>query len=104
MSPEKLAGLLTSLNCAAKVVEAIDDPVLQRYYGWDLSCWRYDLIPWGVRFIFQDPQGGKRVEIVILAAFRNQRVPRAKDQRARQKLTSRWNPYVGAGPQCRRSF
>lgn len=50
MSPEKLACLLHCLETAADVVEAIDDPELQRCRGWDLSDWRYDLVPWGVRF------------------------------------------------------
>jgi hypothetical protein len=50
MTPEQLAALVTSLTRAAEIVEAIDDRALQQQRGWALSCWRYDLVSWGVRF------------------------------------------------------
>jgi hypothetical protein len=34
----------------ADVVEAIDDPAIQCFRGWDLKGWSYVLVPWGVRF------------------------------------------------------
>ena len=50
MSPNELKALLTSMAVTAEVVEAIDDPALQYRRGWDLTCWSYVLVPWGVRF------------------------------------------------------
>ena len=50
MNPDELKALLSSLNSAADVVEAIDDPALQSLRGWDLRGWNYVLVPWGVRF------------------------------------------------------
>jgi len=52
MSPDQLTRLIDSLDRAADVVEAIDNPEVQRQQGWDLSSWRYELIPFGVRFTF----------------------------------------------------
>jgi len=52
MSPDQLTELLTGLDRAAEVVEAIDRPELQVKRGWNLAQWRYDLIPWGVRFTY----------------------------------------------------
>jgi hypothetical protein len=103
MLSENLAALLTCLNTAAKVVEAIDDPVMQRHYGWDLSCWRYVLIPWGVRFSYQDPHGHKQSEIVFLALFRDPEMPRSL-QRGGELPIARWNPYAEAAPRPRRCF
>jgi len=59
-------GELTRLGTAADVVEAVDDPELQRQRGWDLSGWRYDLIPWGVRFSPRDPQRQRHAELLVL--------------------------------------
>lgn len=52
MRPEELRSLLTSMEAAADVVEAIDNPSLQADRGWDLSGWRYSLVLWGVRFTY----------------------------------------------------
>jgi len=54
---------------AAEVVEAIDDPGLQRQRGWDLSRWRYHLVPWGVRFSYHDPHSGGQTDVLALMAF-----------------------------------
>jgi hypothetical protein len=64
MTPEELTCRLNNLYNAAEVVEAIDDPDLQRRRGWDLSRWRYDLIPWGVRFTYQGPLSCNQAEIL----------------------------------------
>jgi hypothetical protein len=69
MSPEKLVELLTSLNRAADLVEAIDDRALQDRRGWDLSRWEYELIPWGVRFEYQEPDTRGRTEVQAVMAF-----------------------------------
>src|SRR4051794_37672250 len=47
MAPEELAAHLSSLEAAADVVEAIDDPETRRHRGWNLSGWSYEMIPWG---------------------------------------------------------
>jgi hypothetical protein len=79
MTPDALASLLTDLARAAEVVEAIEDADLQRRRGWNLSLWRYDLVPWGVRFRYRgdedaaevvatlDPREGPRRMTVRLA-------------------------------------
>ena len=69
MSPEYLTHLLTGLDRAADVVEAIDNPQLQQEQGWDLSRWRYDLVPWGVRFHYHDPHSRHQAEVLALLAF-----------------------------------
>jgi hypothetical protein len=66
MSPEKLIALLTNLDAAADVVDAIDDCGLQRLRGWDLAHWRYDLVPWGVRFVCHDPYRPAPAEVVAV--------------------------------------
>lgn len=65
MLPEELQGLLTSMDVAAAVVEAIDEPALQAQRGWDLARWSYDCIPWGVRFLRRD--SGHRVTAIVKA-------------------------------------
>jgi len=69
MSPEKLTALLTCLHTAADIIEAIDNPALQHHRGWDLACWRYHLIPWGVHFTWQHQGGGEPVVIQACLAF-----------------------------------
>jgi len=54
---------------AAEVVEAIDEPALQKRRGWDLSRWRYHLVPWGVRFSYLDPHSGGRADVLALMAL-----------------------------------
>ena len=69
MTPDRLVGLLNDLRSAADVVDAIDDPELQRQRGWDLSHWNYNPVPWGVRFTYQDNPSKNPTEIVALVAF-----------------------------------
>jgi len=66
MAPKELTQLLLGLNTAADVVEAIDDPDLQSRRGWDLSHWRYNLVPWGVRFTYQEQADVPTVEVLAL--------------------------------------
>jgi len=54
MSREQLNHWMVSLDQAADVVEAIESPELQRLRGWDLSGWRYELVPFGVQFTRAD--------------------------------------------------
>jgi len=66
MTDGELTRLVMRLGTAADVVEAVDDPELQRQRGWDLSKWRYDLIPWGVRFSQRDPQRHGNTALLVL--------------------------------------
>jgi len=66
MSPEQLARLLTSLEKAAEVVEAIDNRDIQARRAWDLSGWSYELIPWGVRFICRRYNRSQPTEILAV--------------------------------------
>jgi len=66
MSPKQLAHLLTSLETAADVVEAIDDREIQMRRDWDLSDWRYELVPWGVRFLCRRPKHPGQAEILAV--------------------------------------
>lgn len=68
MSPEELLPLLDGLDKAAEIVEAIDTPQLQIQRGWDLSCWRYRLVPWGVCFSYRDPLTADQPDVCILLA------------------------------------
>jgi len=68
MAPEELATYLSSLEAAADVVEAIDDPETRRSRGWNLAGWSYELIPWGVRFVHSGQ--GPRTEVAVLAGVR----------------------------------
>jgi hypothetical protein len=69
MSPEQLTELLCRLRSAADIVEAIEDPELQRRRGWDLAGWRYEPVPWGVRFL------GGGAEVVALVTVPRQPEP-----------------------------
>ena len=69
MTPTELTCRLNNLYTAADIVEAIDDPELQRRRGWDLSQWRYDLVPWGVRFSYHEPLSRSRAEVFALMAI-----------------------------------
>jgi len=69
MTPAQLVPLLTGLDRAADLVEAMDDPALQAQRGWDLSNWGYALIPWGVRFAYFDPSSRTRADVLALVAF-----------------------------------
>jgi hypothetical protein len=75
MSPEELTCRLNNLYSAAEVVEAIDNPEIQRLRGWDLSCWRYDLVPWGVRFTYRDPLSPLGTEVLARIAVEEQGSP-----------------------------
>lgn len=52
MTPEELSVHLDSLSAAADVVDSIDHPTIQQMKNWDLTGWGYELIPWGVRFLY----------------------------------------------------
>jgi hypothetical protein len=67
MSPAELADLLSCPGAAADMMEAIDDPGLGRGRGWDLSGWRHDPVPWGVRFSYRGP--GRPAEVLALVAL-----------------------------------
>jgi len=69
MTPEKFLPLLTGLDRAADLVEAIDDPELQRQRGWDLAHWNYQMVPWGVRFAYRDPRSRNLTEVLARVAF-----------------------------------
>lgn len=69
MSAEELINHLSNLELAAEVVEAIDDCELQQRRGWDLSGWRYELIPWGVRFVCR---GAVEAEVFVKAVLPRQ--------------------------------
>jgi hypothetical protein len=71
MAPKELTQLLLGLNTAADVVEAIDDQDLQRRHGWDLSGWRYSMVPWGVRFTYQERPDARPVEVFALLRLEN---------------------------------
>lgn len=65
MTAEQLAEHLKGLTAAADVVEAINDRELQRQRGWDLSGWDYELVPWGVRFLYRHPKRQTQEEVVV---------------------------------------
>jgi len=64
MTPEKFLPLLTGLDRAADLVEAIDNPELQKQRGWDLAHWNYQMVPWGVRFAYRDPRSRNLTEVL----------------------------------------
>jgi CheY-like chemotaxis protein len=66
MTPEELAAYVRDLVRAAEVVEAIDDRDLQRQHGWNLGDWRYELVPWGVRFLRRDARADMAAEVLVL--------------------------------------
>jgi hypothetical protein len=61
-----LVGLPLRLGTAADVVEAMNDPEDHRRRGWNLSAWRFDLIPWGARFRLKDPARAGPAEVLAL--------------------------------------
>jgi len=87
MAPEDLASLLTSLKVAADVVEAIDDPELQVQRGWGLLSWRYELVPWGVRFLRHDGDGEVDAEVVAVSSHRGSSTPLPGTTRASRPTT-----------------
>jgi len=66
MSPEELTTYLSDLNAAADIVEAIDGQGPRWGRIGDLDGWRYEMIPWGVRFI-RAAEGGERAEVFVQA-------------------------------------
>lgn len=68
MSYDELKDLLTSLEAAADVVEAIDDPDLQAQRGWDLAGWSYTPVPWGVRFTHFNQHNRIDTEVEVVRA------------------------------------
>ncbi len=54
MHPRALAKIVGNLDAAADVLEAFENRNLQKERGWNFDGWRYEVIPWGVRFIYRD--------------------------------------------------
>jgi hypothetical protein len=48
------------------MVESIDDRSGQGGRGRELAGWRYELIPWGVRFVGRDEQGQAEVLVLVV--------------------------------------
>ncbi|MGD9714110.1 MAG: hypothetical protein AB7V46_18925 [Thermomicrobiales bacterium] len=67
MKPEELVARLSNLEVAADFVEAIDDPNLEKYCSWNLSGWSYEMVPWGVRFIYRNR--AEVAEVLVLAGL-----------------------------------
>ncbi len=67
MQPEELVRLLTSMAVAADLVEAFDNPELQQRRGWRLTGWSFDLIPWGVRFLYHGRPNAVTAAVVAVA-------------------------------------
>src|SRR5262249_29587433 len=67
MAPEAFVRLLTSLEAAAEVVEALDHPHLDFQRRWDLANWSHETVPWGVRFVHRDNRGIPTGAVVALA-------------------------------------
>jgi hypothetical protein len=66
MSPEELTSYLSDLSAAADVVEALDGKGARWGRIGDLAGWRYELIPWGVRFI-REGEGVEPAEVFVQA-------------------------------------
>jgi hypothetical protein len=66
MRTEELAQLLTSVEATAEVVDAIENPVLQRKQGWDLTNWTYQMIPWGVVLLNTDAPEREKVAVSVI--------------------------------------
>jgi hypothetical protein len=64
---ERLIELLTSLSAAADIVDAMRDPRGQIGRGGDLKRWRFEPVPWGVRFLHSDNQGQVDEEVRAVA-------------------------------------
>ena len=64
---ERLIELLTSLSAAADIVDAMRDPRGQIDRGWDLKRWRFEPVPWGVRFLHSDNKGQVDEEVRAVA-------------------------------------
>jgi hypothetical protein len=69
MTAEELMRCVGSLEQAAELVEAIDAGA-QRRRGLDLAGWRYELVPWGVRFVRRERDGGES-EVFVLAVLKD---------------------------------
>ena len=67
MYPEQLIAHLSSLSAAADIVDAIRDSSLQADRGWNLKQWRYEPMPWGIRFLHGDNQGHVDEEVRAVA-------------------------------------
>jgi len=65
MTPQHLAQCASNLGVAADIVDAIKNRELQQERGWDLRSWRFELVPWGVRFIHWDIQEKRCSEVVV---------------------------------------
>ncbi len=67
MRPEDLVRRLTSMAVVAELVEAFDNPVLRDRHGWCLSGWTFDLVPWGVRFLYHGRRNTTTAAVLALA-------------------------------------
>jgi hypothetical protein len=65
MTPQALAHLADDLEQAAELVEAIDNAEIQAKRGWNLDGWKYELVPWGVRFTRRDPVRNLRTDVTV---------------------------------------
>jgi hypothetical protein len=54
------------MEAAAQMIEAIDNPRLQTQLDWNLQCWTYELVPWGVRFNHRNGDGATDFAVVAL--------------------------------------
>ncbi len=69
MRPEELAQRLTSMAVAADVVDALNDPQRQERDAWRLDGWSFDLIPWGVRFLYRERRNNEVTAAVVAVAL-----------------------------------
>jgi hypothetical protein len=70
MRPDDLKRLLTSVDMALTVAEAIANPVLQLIEDWDLTGWTCEIVPGAILFHQRDAEG--RI-IASVVAFRFRR-------------------------------
>ena len=68
MSPDQMAQLLARQRSAADIVEAMDDGAMQLQRGWDFSRWKYQMVPWGVRFLHSAPSGEVSTILAVLSS------------------------------------
>lgn len=70
MNPDELLHLITSMDAAHALAEAVRDPDLQAARGWDLKRWRCDEVPEAVRFIHHNRMG--RPDTALLCVKSNE--------------------------------
>jgi hypothetical protein len=57
MNPDELLHLLTSMDAAHAMAQAVRDPEMQIARGWDLQRWRCDAVDEAVRFVHLNRHG-----------------------------------------------